>query len=107
LKNFAPENALTTNEKAPIQESGLFLYDFVGMTTEVNLSALMRDTALYTVIDNRKAMIARPKKAGKGTTGVYFDSVWVAGSDTDRFQISGQDLKPDNEQLVLEAIKTL
>jgi hypothetical protein len=93
------------NEEKSTSDS--LVYDFVGMTTEVNLSALMRDTALYTVIDNRKAMIVKPKKAGKGKTGVYFDSVWVAGSDIDRFQINGQNLKPDNEQLVLEAIKTL
>jgi hypothetical protein len=83
------------------------VYEFVGMTTEVDINTFMKDTAAYSIIDNRKAKIVRPKKSGIGTTGVYFDSLWIAGSGIDRFQISGRNLKPDNERLVLEAMKTL
>jgi hypothetical protein len=86
---------------------GYPVYEFVGMTTEVDINTFMKDTAMYSVIDNRKAKIVKPKKSGAGTTGVYFDSLWVAGSGIDRFQINGRNLKPDNERLVLEAIQTL
>lgn len=93
------------NEAASTRNSSV--YEYVGMTTDVNIYRFMKDTALYETIDNRKAKIVRPKNAGEGTTGVYFDSLWVAGSGIDRFQLNGRDLKPENERLVLQAIKTL
>jgi hypothetical protein len=83
------------------------VYEFVGMMIDVNLNQFMQDTSVYTTIDNRRAKIVSPKKTGTGTTGVYIDSLWTAGSGIDRFQINGQNLKPENERLVLEAIRTL
>lgn len=83
------------------------VYEFAGMMIDVNLFKFMKDTAIYSTIDNREAKIVMPKKPGTGTTGVYFDSLWTAGSDNDRFQMNAKNLKPENEQLFLEAIKTI
>lgn len=59
------------------------------------------------IVDNKKPIIVKPKKTGIGTTGVYIDSLWRAGSGIDKFQINGHNLKPENERLFLEAIKTI
>lgn len=73
-------------------------------------------------IDGFRANIVKPKKSGNGITGLYIDSLSVdtleVGSDptgmwpeflvmTNKFQISGYNLQPRNEQLFLEAIKTI
>ena len=55
----------------------------------------------------KKAKIVRPRQAGRGMTGIYFDSLWTAGSGTDKFQINGTDLHPDNERRLLQAFETL
>lgn len=67
------------------------------------------DTRVYLdTIDHKSAKIVRPKKSGAGITGVYIDSI---GYDSPRrnikFQLSGYNLKPTNEELVLTAIKTI
>ena len=61
----------------------------------------------WDTIDGRKAKIIRPITSGTGTTGIYIDSLWQAGVDIDRFNLFGENLKPENEVLVLQAIKTL
>lgn len=61
----------------------------------------------WDTIDGRKAKIVYPIKSGIGITGVYIDSLWQAGSDIDRFNLYGTNLKPDNEKKVLEALRTL
>jgi hypothetical protein len=61
----------------------------------------------WDTIDGRKAKIVSPIKSGIGTTGIYIDSLWISGSDVDRFNLYGNNLKPSNEQLFLVALKTL
>ena len=58
-------------------------------------------------IDGRRAKIIFPRKSGIGTTGIYIDSLWQGGSDIDRFNLYGDNLKPINEKLFLQALKTL
>ncbi|QEL02981.1 MULTISPECIES: hypothetical protein [Olivibacter] len=58
-------------------------------------------------VNGRTAKIVEPKQAGNGITGVYFDSLWAVGNNNVRFQLSGHDLKPENQKAVLEAVKTL
>ena len=48
-----------------------------------------------------------PIKPGIGTTGIYIDSLWQAGSHIDKFNLYGTNLKPHNEKAVLAAFKTL
>jgi hypothetical protein len=61
----------------------------------------------WDTIDGRTAKIVYPIKPGIGTTGVYIDSVWQSGSGVDRFNLYGENLKPDNEKALLEALRTL
>lgn len=61
----------------------------------------------WDTIDGRKAKIVSPRQSGIGTTGIYIDSLWQGGSDVDRFNLYGDNLKPANEKLFLQALKTL
>ncbi len=58
-------------------------------------------------IDNKRAKIVRPKKSGTGITGIYLDSIASSKYGNIKFQLSGYNLKPENEELVLTAIKTI
>ena len=58
-------------------------------------------------VDGRKAKIVFPRQSGIGTTGIYIDSLWQGGSDIDRFNLYGDNLKPANEKSFLQALKTL
>lgn len=42
-----------------------------------------------------------------GITGIYIDSLWESGSDIDKFNLYGNNLKTENEKIFLQAIKTL
>ncbi len=57
------------------------------------------------MIDGKQAKIVYPKKAGSGTTGVYFGKLEATG--TIKFQISGIDLNTDNQRQFLTALETL
>jgi hypothetical protein len=66
-----------------------------------------KNNVSWDTIDGRKAKIVFPRKSGIGTTGIYIDSLWQSGSDVDKFNLYGDNLKPANEKLLLEALKTL
>jgi hypothetical protein len=66
-----------------------------------------KNNVLWDTIDGRKAKIVFPRQSGIGTTGIYIDSLWKSGSDVDRFNLYGDNLKPANEKLVLQALRTL
>lgn len=83
------------------------VYTFVGTTDSINVNRYFKDSITWEIIDNRRAKIVRPKKTGIGTTGIFIDSVWQAGSAVDRFQINGKNLKPENEKQFLTSIRTL
>ena len=61
----------------------------------------------WDTIDGRKAKIIFPRQSGIGTTGIFIDSLWQSGSDVDRFNLYGDNLKPVNEKQFLQALKTL
>ena len=66
-----------------------------------------KNNVLWDTIDGRKVKIVYPRQPGIGTTGIYIDSLWQIGSDIDRFNLYGDNLKPTNEKLLLDALKTL
>lgn len=70
-------------------------------------SEVVKSNVTFTTIDNRRAKISTPIKSGIGTTGIYIDSLWLAGSAIDKFNLYGFDLKPTNERDALEAFRTL
>jgi hypothetical protein len=80
---------------------------FYGKADTVNIERLKNNKIIWTTIDAKRAKIIEPKLTGKGITGVYFDSLWTKGSGTDRFQMNGRNLKPENERQLLIAVQTL
>lgn len=80
---------------------------FVKNKMKVDPDKYRKNNVLWDTIEGRKAKIVYPRKSGIGTTGVYIDSLWVSGSDVDRFNLYGENLKPYNEKKVLQALRTL
>lgn len=66
-----------------------------------------KNNAYWDTIGGRKAKIVTLRQAGIGITGIYIDSLWRSGSDIDRFCLYGENLKPENQQQLLQALKTL
>jgi hypothetical protein len=66
------------------------------------------DAATHTIqfkpIDNKDAKIVKPKDFQSGTTGVYYELI---DDNNNRLNISGQDLSPTNQRLLLTAIETI
>lgn len=79
----------------------------VAFVDSSQINKVVKSNVVFATIDNRKAKILFPIKAGIGTTGVYFDSLWLAGSNIDKFNLYGMNLKATNEKAVLNAFKTL
>ena len=80
---------------------------FVNNRMRVDPDKYKKNNVSWDTIDGRKAKIVFPRQTGIGMTGIYIDSLWQSGSDVDRFNLYGNNLKPANEKLVLEALKTL
>ena len=80
---------------------------FVKNRMRVDPDKYRKNNVLWDTIDGRQAKIVYPRRPGVGITGVYIDSLWVAGSDVDRFNLYGVDLMPGNEKKVLEVIRSL
>jgi hypothetical protein len=110
-------NKLNDDEPVPMDSSFLRKLDpkyaDTSMATSVN-SVPLDDRDKHRInnirwdsIDHRLAKIVFPINPGRGTTGIYIDSLWVSGSDVDRFNFYGINLRPENEAAVLKAIKTL
>lgn len=75
--------------------------------TKVDADEYRKQNALWDTIGRHRAKIVSTRKPGIGITGVYIDSLWVRGSNRDRFNLYGENLKPENEKEVLQAIRTL
>ena len=93
------------NEKESTLNSTV--YEFYGKADTVDVEQFKVNKIKWTTVDGKRAKIVQPRKTGKGMTGIYFDSLWTAGSGTDRFEMNGTDLHPDNEQRLLQAFETL
>lgn len=68
---------------------------------------VVKSNITWDTVDGRRAKILSPIKSGVGTIGIYIDSLWKAGSDVDKFNLYGINLKTQNEKAVLAAFKTL
>ena len=100
------------DESVYVDSNNVYLVDngnlnFYGKTDTVNVEGLKRNKIRWTTIDGKRAKIVQPKITGQGMTGIYFDSLWTKGSGTDKFQMNGKYLQPENERRLLEAFKTL
>ena len=81
--------------------------EFYGKADTIDVEKLKMNKVEWTTIAGKRAKVVKPKQTGNGMTGVYFDSLWTKGSGTDRFQMNGKNLNPDNERRLLEAFETL
>jgi hypothetical protein len=77
------------------------------LVDSANKDKVVKSNVVWNLIDGRRAKVLSPIKPGIGTTGVYIDSLWQAGSSVDKFNLYGTDLKPENVEAVLTAFKTL
>lgn len=80
---------------------------FVRDRMRVDPDKYRKNNVSWDTIDGRKVKIVYPRKSGIGTTGVYFDSLWIQDSGIDRFNLYGENLKPQNEKKVLKALRSL
>lgn len=79
----------------------------VESSKEIDPKKFMKNNISWYTVDGRKAKIVFPKQSGIGTTGIYIDSLWQGRLDVDRFNMYGHNLKPGNEKLLIQALKTL
>lgn len=91
-------------EKSTANES---FYKYYGKADTVDLKKFLKNEYEYDTIDHKRAKIVKPRVTGNGTTGVFFDSLWVSGSGVDRLQVSGYNLKSLNQKQLLMAIRTI
>lgn len=98
------ERALLQHLKPPIDTTEFIIVD---SREGIDPDKFKKNNVSWGTIDGRKAKIVYPRRHGIGTTGVYIDSLWVSGIDVHRFNLSGENLQPENEVMVLKAIKTL
>ena len=74
---------------------------------DLDADRFRKQNVSWDTIDNRRAKIVFPRISGNGLTGVYIDSLWQRGSSKTRFNLTGANLKVQNEKDLLNAIKTL
>lgn len=77
------------------------------LVDSANKEKVVKSSVTWDTIDGRKAKVLSPIKAGIGTTGIYIDSLWERGSDVDKFNLYGSNLKTQNQKALLAAFKTL
>lgn len=98
------ERSLLQHMQQPVDTSELIIVD---SRKGIDPDKYKKNNVSWDTIDGRKAKIVYPRQSGKGTTGVYIDSLWISGSDVDRFNLFGDNLKPENEKKVLLVLQTL
>lgn len=83
-----------------------YVQKFYAKRDTLVIEKLYKTEYSFEVISNLKAKIVKPKKAGIGLTGVFFENTRSDGKGM-RFQISGYNLSEENQREFLKAIKTL
>ena len=91
-------------ELRDIPDTGLVIIDYPDRYLP---EIYKKNKILWDTIDGYKVKIVSPKKSGYGTTGIYIDSLWNTFYKNDGFNLYGKNLKPENEKLLLEAVKTI
>lgn len=101
---YIVERDLLKYGKQPPDTIGLII---VEDSRGVDLDKYRKNNVTWDSIDGRKAKIVFPRKSGIGTTGIYIDSLFVSERSVDRFNLYGENLKPDNEKKTLQVLRTL
>lgn len=87
-----------------INDDETLCFDYGWYSNKLEADSATHDFYLLTS-DNKRAKIVKPKDFGFGLTGVYFDSLEVSKSN--KFQLSGNGLSPENQKLFLKAIESI
>jgi hypothetical protein len=74
---------------------------------QVDPDKYRKNNVSWDTIDGHLAKIVCPRQTGIGTTGVYVDSLWDSKIGIIKFNLYGENLKPENEKKVLEVLQTL
>ncbi|RYZ22786.1 MAG: hypothetical protein EOO10_21465 [Chitinophagaceae bacterium] len=83
---------------------------FVENSRAIDRDKYKKNNVFWDTIDGKEAKIVLPRRNGIGTTGVYFHRLHSQLYDMRNpvtFSLNGENLKPENERKLLEAIKTL
>lgn len=68
---------------------------------------VVKSSIIWDTINGRRAKLLSSIVPGRGTTGIYIDSLWPAGFKRDKFNLYGSNLKPLNEKAALASFRTL
>jgi hypothetical protein len=80
---------------------------FVESTRGLDMDTYRRTNLFWDTVDNRRVKFVVPIKPGIGITGIYIDSLWTRKYGVDHFNFYGENLKPENQSLFLESLRTL
>ena len=83
-----------------------YVQKFYAKRDTLDINKLYKTEYHYEKINNLNAKVVKPKKAGIGMTGVYFENTRANGKGM-RFQISGYNLSEKNQREFLKAVRTL
>jgi len=100
-------DSLIVLKKSPIPNATKPIEYYKGKPDSSIIAALTINRKQWITVDGYKAKLITPTHIGKGTTGIYIDSLWNAGNSNDRFQINGHNLNAKQQQQLIAAIKTL
>jgi len=78
---------------------------FVRNRMKVDPDNYKKNNVSWDTIDGHKAKIVFPRQTGIGTTGIYIDSLWQRGSDVDKFDMYGDNLKPTKRKTIYSDIE--
>lgn len=92
-------------EKVKIEDSTDLI--IVENIRKIDFDKYRKQNIIWDTIDNYNAKIVFPIRPGIGMTGVYIDSLWGSEYAVDKFNLYGSNLKPENEKVLLKAIRTI
>ncbi len=91
-------DSLIVLKKSPIPNVTKPREDYRGKPDSSNIAALTINQKRWITIDGYKTKLITPTRTGKGTTGIYIDSLWNAGNSNDKFQMNGHNLTPKQQE---------
>lgn len=100
-------DSLIVLKKSPIPNAKKPIEYYKGKPDSSSIATLTVNKKQWIAIDGYKAKLITPTHIGRGTTGIYIDSLWKAGDSNDKFQINGHNLATKQQQQFIAAIKTL
>ena len=80
---------------------------FAKRRLQVDPDKYRKNNISWDSIDGHQAKIVYPRRKGIGITGIYIDSLWDSKIGVEKFNLYGENLKPENEHELLQVLQTL